>query len=98
MTAGSEPRAGNAFPPLPIDALRVLNALREMPPDQVVEPGVTAADALAVMSIPPVPPGSVHISDQIYGTAGRGGRQLRMHLYRRADPTERMPGVVFIHG
>jgi len=78
-----------------ISATRVLEALREMPADQLVEPGVTAGDALAVMTTPAVPDGCVYVPDQVYGHAGR---PLPMHLYRRADPTERRPGVVFIHG
>jgi acetyl esterase/lipase len=90
--------------PPTISATRVLEALREMPPDQVVEPGVTAADALFVMTAPPAPAGTTYIPDQVYGTAGgagqsgTAGRPLTMHLYARADSNERQPGVVFIHG
>lgn len=69
-----------------------------MPPDQLVEPGVTAGDALAVMTVPPVPHGCRYVPDQVFGTAGRGGRDLRMHLYARASAGERAPGVVFVHG
>lgn len=96
MTVGND--YGEALDAAAIDPLRVLAALREMPPDQLVEPGVTAGDALEVMTTPPAPPGMVHAEDQVYGTAGAGGRPLTMHLYRPADPGERRPGVVFIHG
>ena len=83
--------------PEPIDPERVLKALKSMPPDQVVEPGVTAGDALAVMSIPDAPEGMTHIADQQYGTAGAGGRPLTMHLWK-GQAGERRPGVVLIHG
>ena len=76
-----------------ISATRVLEALREMPPDQLVEPGVTAGDALALMTVPPAPAGTRYVPDQAYGEHGQ-----TMHLYARADATERAPGVVFIHG
>jgi acetyl esterase/lipase len=78
-----------------VSATRVLEALREMDPDTVVEPGVTAADALFVMTTPPAPAGTRYVPDQVYGDVGR---PLTMHLYARADSSERQPGVVFIHG
>ena len=81
-----------------VDALRVLTALREMPADQEVEPGVTAGDALAVMTPPAPPSGCRYVPDQVVGTAGAGGRPLRAHLYAAADPGERRPGVLFVHG
>lgn len=74
---------------------RVLDELRAMPPDRIVEPGVTAGDALAVMTFDAVPPGVRYVPDQVYGHAGR---PLRMHLFARADAGERRPGVVFVHG
>lgn len=83
--------------PEPIDPERVLKALRTMPADHVVEPGVTAADALAVMSVPPPPPGMAHDPAVQYGTAGEGGRPLTMHLWS-GQPGERRPGIVLIHG
>ena len=83
--------------PDPIDPERVLKALKSMPPDQVVEPGVTAGDALAVMSIPDAVDGMTHLADQQYGTAGAGGRPLTMHLWKGRSG-DRRPGVVFIHG
>lgn len=76
----------------------ILAALAAMRPDQVVEPGVTAGDALAVMTVPPVPDGCRYLPDQVFGTAGKGGRDLPMHLYARAGAGERAPGVVFVHG
>jgi acetyl esterase/lipase len=91
----TDPYAASADPTF-IDAERVLHGLRAMPADQVVEPGVTAGDALAVMTTPPVPEGCVHDPDVVYGTGG--GRPLSMHLYARADASERRPGVVFVHG
>jgi acetyl esterase/lipase len=81
-----------------VDALRVLKALRELPPDHEVEPGVRAGDALTVMTPPAVPDGCRYVRDQVVGTAGAGGRPLRVHLYAAADPTERRPGVLFVHG
>jgi acetyl esterase/lipase len=78
-----------------VSATRVLDELRRLPPDHVVEPGVTAADALFVMTTPPAPAGTRYVPDQVYGDVGR---PLTMHLYARADSSERQPGVVFIHG
>lgn len=78
-----------------VDARRVLTDLQAMPPGQIVEPGVTAADALAVMTPGEVPDDVRYIPGQVYGTAGR---PLTMELFARADPTESRPGVVFIHG
>jgi acetyl esterase len=74
----------------------IIEALPTMPPDQVVDIGVTAGDALAVMTIPPTPAGVRYVANQVYGRVGDG--DLTMHLYARADATERAPGVVFIHG
>ena len=76
----------------------ILTALRGMPGEQIVDVGVTAAEALAVMTTPPPPAGTEYDPSVVYGSAGRGGRPLTMHLYRRADRTERRPGVVFVHG
>jgi len=74
----------------------ILDALPTMPPEQVVDVGVTAGDALAVMTVPPTPAGVRYVPEQVFG---RGGdRDLTMHLYARADAGERAPGVVFIHG
>jgi acetyl esterase len=95
---GTGEPAGGEGEPAVLDAERVIKALRLMPPDQLVEPGVRAGDALEVMTVPPPPPGCVHLPEQVYGTAGAGGRPLTMHLYAAADPTERRPGIVFIHG
>jgi acetyl esterase len=81
-----------------IPAERVLDALRAMPADQVVEPGVTAGDARTVMTTPPAPTGYVHEPNVVYGTAGRDGRPLTLHLYRPVDIATPRPGVVFVHG
>lgn len=78
----------------PTDARTILRDLRAMPADQVVEPGVTAGDALTVMTVPPVPEGRRYVPDQVYGTAGR---PLRMHLYA-APAGAALPAVVFVHG
>jgi acetyl esterase/lipase len=78
--------------------MRVMRELRSLPSDHEVGPGVRAGEALELMTVPPAPEGCVHEPERAYGTAGPGGRALTMHLYRRADPTERRPGVVFIHG
>ncbi len=77
-------------------AHRVLDELRAMPPEQLVEPGVTAGDALAVMTFDAVPEGVRYVADQIYGRAG--GTELTMHLFARADRAERRPGIVLVHG
>ena len=74
---------------------RILDDLRAMPPDQVVEPGVTAGDALAVMTFDGVPEGVRYVPDQVYG---RAGRDLTMRLFARKDPHEQRPGIVFVHG
>ena len=76
----------------------ILTALHGMPPEQVVDVGVTAGDALTVMTTPPTPPGVVHDPAVTYGTAGENGRPLTMHLYRAENPEEKRPGVVFVHG
>lgn len=78
-----------------VDARRVLYELRSMPPDRLVEPGVTAADALAVMTPGPIAAGVRRVSGQVYGQATR---PLTMELFARTDPRRRCPGVVFIHG
>ena len=74
----------------------IIEALPTMPADRLVDIGVTAGDALAVMTIPPAPAGVRYVADQVYGRVG--DRELTMHLYAREDASERAPGVVFIHG
>lgn len=45
------------------------------------------------------PPGSrYHPGGVVYGTAGAGGRDMRMLLYSRADPSERRPAFLVMHG
>jgi acetyl esterase/lipase len=73
----------------------VLEELRRFPPDHLVEPGVTAGDALAVMTATEIPDGVRYVPDQVYG---HDGHDLTMHLFSREDPGERRPGVVLIHG
>lgn len=68
-----------------------------LPPDHVISPGVTAGSWVEFLSRPETPPGATY-SIERYGTAGAGGRPLTLYLYGRQDPSERRPGVVFIHG
>lgn len=75
---------------------RVIEALRQMPPEHVVEPGVTAADALTVMTAGEVPDGVRFVPRQVYGVVA--DRHLHLQLFARMDPAERRPGVVLIHG
>jgi pectinesterase len=70
----------------------------KLPPEQEVAPGLTASDFVKFLSRPPTPPGVEYEGAVQYGTAGAGGRPLRLFLYRRSDVTERRPGVIFIHG
>lgn len=46
---------------------------------------------------PPAPPGSHWRRDQVYGTAGAGGRPLVLHLYAR-EPGACRPGILILHG
>lgn len=59
-------------------------------------------EATAEMAVfhqrPPDPPGAHFRADQVYGTAGAGGRELTLDLYARTDPSTRRPGVLFVHG
>lgn len=74
----------------------IIERLRSLPPDEVVEIGVTAGEALAVMTVPPTPAGARYVPDQVYGRVG--ARLLTMHLYAATHAGLRRPGVVFIHG
>jgi acetyl esterase/lipase len=46
----------------------------------------------------PPPAGACPMETVVYGTAGAGGRELTAQVYRRADASERRPGIVFVHG
>jgi len=49
--------------------------------------------------VEPIPPAGARPAELVvYGTAGAGGRDLTGYLHRRADPTERRPGIVLVHG
>jgi acetyl esterase/lipase len=74
-----------------------LDAVRSLPPEYEVAPGLTAAAFADFYGDLTVPEGAV-VETVTYGTAGDRGRPLTMHLCRRADASERVPGVVFIHG
>jgi acetyl esterase/lipase len=69
-----------------------LTALAELPADEEAVAGVRNGDLLALHSRPADPPGAVFR----HGVSYRGSLQL--HVYARADVTERAPAVVFIHG
>lgn len=73
-------------------------AASRRPPDDVVLPGVTAGEWVQFLSRPETPKGSRYESAVTYGTAGDGGRTLPLFLYARENPSERRPGVVFVHG
>ena len=77
---------------------QLLERLRSLPPDEEVQPGVTAGEMLArieAMTSPPeTPSGCEYRPEVVYGTGG--GRDLKLWLYAR--PGERSPGIVFIHG
>jgi len=75
--------------------------LEAAPSDVELAPGITAADFLRFHVRPDDPPGAVFVPDVEYDVVGRDGgdrRPLVLHLYRRADPSERRPAVVFVHG
>jgi acetyl esterase/lipase len=76
-----------------------LEAVSALPPDDETAPGtgVTNGEMLALHARPlPDPPGATFEQGVVYGTGG--GRDLTLDLFRRTDPTERQPAVVFIHG
>ena len=73
-----------------------LQAMRDMSPDEEAVPGVSIAAMLALHDHLDAPPGSVH--DPAVQVAEVDGGPLTMSLYRRADPGERRPGVLFVHG
>jgi acetyl esterase/lipase len=81
-----------------IRAEQVLERLRSLPPDEEVQPGVTAGEMLArfeaMVTPPEAPQGCDYRPEVVYGTGG--GRDLKLWLYAR--PGERSPGIVFIHG
>ncbi len=57
------------------------------------------AATLEAFHTPPPPPDDVVKSEGVvYGTAGEGGRDLKLYLYARKDTAERRPGVIFVHG
>lgn len=64
-------------------------------PATEVAPGVTAGAYVRFHARPPDPPGAVFES-RVY--ASHAGRDLALHVYRRATRDERQPGVVLIHG
>jgi acetyl esterase/lipase len=73
-----------------------LQAMRDMDPATEAMPGVTIAQMLALHDHLDAPPGSVHHPAERYAEVD--GVPLHLSLYRRADTSERRPGVVFIHG
>lgn len=58
----------------------------------------TARELLELHCPPPDPDGARWLDDVTYGTAGRGGRDLKLSGYARADADEHAPAVVFVHG
>src|SRR5947209_1475830 len=55
-------------------------------------------DLIAFHERPGVPPGTVFHDRLVYSHAGPGGRPLHLFCFAAADPSERRPGVVFVHG
>lgn len=70
--------------------------------DEVVEgPGVlqlTVGEWLDFHGLRTPPAGVELVQNAVYGTAGAGGRDLTMHVYRPVDPSVPRPGIVFVHG
>lgn len=75
-----------------------MNEMLALPRDLELQPGHTVADALDWLTPPEPPTGMVWEPDVVYGTAGSGGRDLTLHLYRPRDVAQSRPAVVFIHG
>lgn len=68
-----------------------------LPDRSVFDPitaGITIAEAYPLSR----PTGADDLAKCVYGTAGAGGRELHAWVHRRADRSERRPGVVFVHG
>lgn len=68
-----------------------------MSANEELMPGITVEAAQKLLTPAPAPSGSRWRPGVVYGTAGRGGRDLVLELYA-GHPGERKPGVVFIHG
>src|SRR5579864_4746742 len=73
----------------------VTSGIAALDPEQVLVPGQTAAQFLEFHSRPETPRGARWMPGVVYSSPGR---DLRMHLYARADRRERRPGVLFVHG
>lgn len=82
------------------DSTTWLVELEEMPRDEVIPGGLelTVGEWLDFHGVRPAPEGVVFEENVVYGSAGRGGRDLVAHVFRPADTTERRPGVIFVHG
>lgn len=76
---------------LPDSAL--LDAVVDAPGDGEVGPGLSTAGLLLANRLRPAPAGAVYEADVALGCDG-----VRASLYRRADPGDRMPAVVLVHG
>lgn len=69
-----------------------LAAERAQPDTDEVAPGLTRGAVVAWHRRPPTPVGARLICDQAVGTGAT------VDVYRRAEPTEPCPGVLFVHG
>src|SRR5687767_7363442 len=71
-------------------------ALHQLPPDQEVQPGMTAAQMIEYHAVPDAPDGYRWHPDVVFG---RGGdRELRLWMYAPEDTSTPLPAVVFVHG
>lgn len=77
------------------DGLDWLAGMRTSDPATLVRPGLTVGEFLDYHRRPSNPKGSEFEGSVTYGHADR---PLTLELYRRSDPTEKRPGVVFLHG
>lgn len=97
---GFDPQAWKANisgPPGDVETMSWMQAYWR-PAGDVIRPGLTAGEWVQFLSRPPTPEHAVYHSGLQYGTAGERGRPLKLYMYARANPDERRPGVVFIHG
>ncbi len=69
-----------------------------LPRDLEMQPGQTVADMLDWLTPPDPPEGYTYEPEVVYGTAGQGGRELTLHLYRPQRVDQSRPAVIFIHG